>query len=783
MGTTNSAIGRMTPRGPETIPIKRLKYIPSAVAVDKRGDLKVGADALNPHFQVARWFKRLMGTENTLPVGGDPWSPQRLSSEVLKALKAAAKVRTNEDIEDVVITVPAMFSQPQCAATNEAANQAGLNAVALLQEPIAAATAYLSDNPAEGYYLVYDLGGGTFDVSLIRLGSGEMSVVEHGGDNYLGGADFDRAIFDWVLEQVDTEGGDIRPFETDGWQRTQLMLECERAREEVSDLELATIYLDDFDLPLAKIELPRETAEDLVSDLVTRTIEIAQERVKRAGTKPRSVLLVGGPTQMPYIRGRLQDELGLPLSFDQDPMTVVAQGAAVHASTLLRRPRVAATSKKRGSASLFLNYEPVSPDETTVVAGKVTDPEDFEGEVRLRTSGGLWESGWRALKNSAFSFEVPLGRTVVTEYEIELRDRTGKPIQCSPSGFSIRSGVRAAQPVTPYNYGVVRQGGNAIFIVKENQPLPASGVDEFVLAKTIVAGSNDEAVIYFVEGHSLIASDNVKVAELRLKGTDIQRTLKEGEKVEIRIRVDESRRATAKVYVPMLDVDFSVELHQITERPAVEDLEDSLIETRQTIDDIKDKVDGDEKDVVLQIDRQLELIEAHLERAQRGETGEAERVAKQLSDVKARLRPLRDKYELQARYDGLVEFIDEAEDLCQRFGDRLGLAKLGEARADAAKALRNKQQKAMDTVKDRVRDVFWEHYGKTRECWEYQVELAQERAFMARDPLSYAEYLRRAERGLEAEDFAEVRINILRCLQLLPERAKVHDRYHSVALR
>ncbi|MFN7611052.1 MAG: Hsp70 family protein, partial [bacterium] len=139
LGTTNSAIARMTQKGPEIIQVNRQNYIPSAVAFDKRGDIKVGNDALNLHLSSARGFKRLMGTQQMLALGEEQWSPERLSAEILKALRAAAYRRTNEEIEDVVITVPAMFLQPQCAATLEAAKLAGLNAVVLLQEPIAAA--------------------------------------------------------------------------------------------------------------------------------------------------------------------------------------------------------------------------------------------------------------------------------------------------------------------------------------------------------------------------------------------------------------------------------------------------------------------------------------------------------------------------------------------------------------------------------------------------------------------------------------------------------------------
>ncbi len=783
LGTTNSAIARMTPKGPEVIPVERMNYVASAVAIDKRGDIKVGLHALNPHLVGARWFKRLMGTTNTLPVGSEAWTPERLSSEVLKALRAAAKLRRNQDIEHVVITVPAMFSQPQCAATNEAARLAGLNAVSLLQEPIAAATAHLSDNPAEGHYLVYDLGGGTFDVSLIKLQSGEMSVVEHGGDNYLGGSDFDRAVFDWLLNQIDRRGGDVRPFETDGWQRTQLLLACEEARVAVSDGEVAPIHLDAFELPIAKLELSRETVEDLVSGLVTRTIEIATDRLKGLGSSARAILLVGGPTQMPYVRKRLQDELGLPLSLDHDPMTVVAEGAAVHASTLLIPASGRRATETSGVATLFLNYEPVSPEDTTVVAGKVTTPADFRGEVRLRTADGLWESGWRALIKGAFSVEVNLGRGQITEYEVELRDMEGRPVACSPAGFSIRSGVRSAQPVTPYNYGVVRKGGKVAVIVRAGEPLPASGNGEFQLSKTIVAGSPDEVTFYLVEGHSAFADENTRVGSLTLRGSDISRTLKEGEKVQVRVRIDESRRGKATIHIPLLDEDYLVDHHSVLDAPDIDDLVASLGEARNTVVQIEDRADDSEQDTVMRAERQLEQIEASLLRVEQGEIGEAERVHKQLADVKASLRPLKDKYGLQARHDEVLEFIEEAEALCRRFGDNMGLAKLQDARDDAGKALRTTLDTGLESVFDRVRGVFWEHYGKTRECWERQVRFMRDRAPIAKDPLSYYEYVKRAEKALAEEDYEGVRLNALRARDLLPDSVKSLDRFHDAAIR
>jgi len=781
LGTTNSAVARMTNKGPEIIPVRRMNYIPSAVARDKRGDLKVGTDALNVHVGGARHFKRLMGTGNTHSLGGEIWTPEELSSEVLKALRSAAKLKTNEDIEDVVITVPAMFSQPQCAATNEAARLAGLNAVALLQEPIAAATAYLSQNPADGHYLIYDLGGGTFDVSLIKLQRGEMSVIEHGGDNYLGGVDFDRAVLDWVLDQIDRKGGDTQLF-SDGWQRTQLFQACEEARVAVSEGDTASIYLDEFDLPIAKIELTRERAQDLVSDLVTRTIDISRDRIRTVRSGVRAVLLVGGPTQMPYIRGRLSDELGFPLGLEQDPMTVVAEGAAVHAGTILRRssgPVEAAVN----AAQLQLAYEPVSPDENTSVAGRITEPREFKGEIRLTTTDGGWESGWRTLANGAFTMDLNLGRRPLTEFKIALRDLQGREIPTEPASFTIRSGVRAAQPVAPYNYGVVRQGSKLGTLIRAGDPLPASGHDSFHLAKTLVAGSPDEAAIYFVEGNSSFPDENVRVGSFLLRGTELRRTLREGERIEVRMKMDESRRLRADIYIPVLDEDHKVELLSFLIAPDVDDLAASVAEVKTAMSQMEGRATEAEQETVMRADRQLEVLEATLERVEKGEVGEAERVQKQLADVKASIRPLRDKYGLQAKHEELVELLVEAESLCQHFQDRMGLSKMHDAREDADKALRMGDDKALESVFDRVRDTFWEHYGKTRDCWEHQVNLMRERAGGAVDALAYHEHTRQAERALAENDFEGVRLHALRAFHMLPDREKFKDRFYDAALR
>ena len=177
---------------------------------------------------------------------------------------------------------------------------------------------------------------------------------------------------------------------------------------------------------------------------------------------------------------------------------------------------------------LELFYDPVSPERSIVVAGKVIEPAEFRGEVRIASGRGDWETGWTTLVNGAFSADVILSQQMLSEFNIELRDLSGRIIPCSPSTFVIRGGVRAAQAVTPYNYSVVLEGGTKVgVIVPSGQSLPSSGRQDFRLAKTLIAGSPDVARIYFIEGHSLNATENTMVGYLDIKGTDIRRTLKE----------------------------------------------------------------------------------------------------------------------------------------------------------------------------------------------------------------------------------------------------------------
>jgi molecular chaperone DnaK len=775
LGTTNSAIARSKRNGVEVIKNGLQSEItPSAVARDNQGKIIVGSDALQGiNLHAATRFKRMMGTTNRIEFGdGTAMLPEELSAEVLKELKASVEQRFSIDLDDVVITVPAMFEQPQCEATHRAASLAGMNAVALLQEPIAAATAYLNDNPEEGDYMVYDLGGGTFDVSIVRLRDGQMTVIAHGGDNYLGGSDFDRHIRDWAINQIERVHGPQAKLKTPAAQYG-LLRACEEAKKRLGDREQISVDIADLALPIDQLTLTKSILEDLIEEPVSRSIRLSLERLSQTYLEPddiRSVFLVGGPTQMPYIRRRLREELGIQLSAELDPMTVVAEGAAIHASSLLKPDRgakVITHGERQAIAELY--YAPVSPDINTTLSGKIVEPAGFSGEIRVSRASGNFDTGWIPLRNGAFSVQIQLERSATTDFLLTLRSGNGQNFSITPPMVTIRNGVASAPAVTPYNYGVSLGDGSFSVIVAHGEQLPAVGVLNYQSRNAIQAGSPDELKIYFLEGMSTVAEDNVLVGSLSITGTDLQRNLRAGERIDIRINMDESRRLKARVSVPLLDLEFPVEMKSIMETPNIEDMSASYVEARESLSEIEDVVQEVDEQRFMEVTRELERIEADIERMKKGEKGAAEEVAKKLQQTKAVLRPLEANYSLKASYEQALEDIEDAERIAVTFDARLDIATLRDLRTEADRNLRLNDDKSLKSVSKRAKQIFWSHYQKSRECWIGLVEYLRESRQYATDYRAYDDWTKRAYDCLERQDFEGVRLNAVQAMTYLPD--------------
>ncbi|MDG2072267.1 MAG: Fe-S protein assembly chaperone HscA [Pseudomonadales bacterium] len=256
-------------------------------------------------------------------------SPVAVSAEILKNLVQRGTESLAGELDGVVITVPAYFDDAQRQATRDAARLVGLNVLRLLNEPTAAAVAYGLDSGIEGMIAVYDLGGGTFDISLLRLNKGVFEVIATGGDSALGGDDFDRRIAEWLVEQAGYKG-DLSPT-----QLRTLLSQARALKETLSDQERATVQVavDDFEF---SGELTRDTLNSLIAELIDQSIKACRRALRDAGeTSVANVVLVGGSTRVPAVRDAVAAFFGITPLSDIDPDRVVAIGAAIQANILI----------------------------------------------------------------------------------------------------------------------------------------------------------------------------------------------------------------------------------------------------------------------------------------------------------------------------------------------------------------------------------------------------------------------------------------------------------------
>ena len=258
-------------------------------------------------------------------------SPVEVSAEILKSLKARAETALAGDLVGAVITVPAYFDDAQRQATKDAARLAGLNVLRLLNEPTAAAIAYGLDNGAEGVYAVYDLGGGTFDISILKLTKGVFEVLSTGGDSALGGDDFDHRIFCWVIEQAK-----LQPLSPEDGRL--LMMRCREAKEYLTNNPEAQITVKLTSGEMVDIKLDVPTFADIAQTLISKTMQPVKKALRDAGLRAediKGVVMVGGSTRMPQVQKAVGDFFRQEPLTNLDPDKVVALGAATQANLLV----------------------------------------------------------------------------------------------------------------------------------------------------------------------------------------------------------------------------------------------------------------------------------------------------------------------------------------------------------------------------------------------------------------------------------------------------------------
>lgn len=640
LGTTNSAISRMENGVPTIKKTDTLKdTIPSCVYINKKKAIQLGDTAYNNLKRdklkaMKTWndsdsnayieFKRTMGTDKSYGSSNleRDLSSEELSAEVLKTLKSFVN---DEDVRSIVITVPAAFKNNQKEATREAAKLAGFNHIELLQEPVAASMAYgLDSKNKDGFWLVFDFGGGTFDAALLKVEDGIMKVIDTEGDNYLGGKNLDYAIVDNIILPYIQENFVINSILEDDDKkqilRNAMKFYAEETKIQLSFNDTHYILSDLGDIPgeddegeefELDITVTQSDIAKALAPVFQKAIDVSLDLLKRnnlKGSSLDSLILVGGPTFSPVLRKMLEDQICKP-DTSVDPMTVVSKGAALYASTIDVSEEVLEKTRDKTKIQLEISNESSTVETEEFVPIKILE-EKTEGEipekvfVEVIRGDKAWSSGKIEINTIGEVIEIQLNEGRTNIFEVILYDAAGSVLESEPTSFSVIQGSKIGSATLPYNIGIElkdKATGKVVFTtikgLEKNQAIPAVGTRNGLKTQKQIRPGMDSDFIkipvyegsYGSEGTRAIYNEHV--TDIKISGADLPSLLPENSDVDLTIRLDRSEKITVTAYFPYLDYSTDIELE--SERTSIETswLENELRKAKGSVTELQE--DGD----------------------------------------------------------------------------------------------------------------------------------------------------------------------------------------------
>lgn len=588
LGTTNSAISVYDG---ENVHVQKSRQgendvTPSVIYIDKKDKMMVGAKAYQQlgrkdNKNVAKQFKRFMGTGTSIDFAGRSMTPVDCSAEILRELmRCVPEEIANSEDKATVITVPAAFDQRQNEATKEAAKKANIGKVALMQEPVAAIMAAMKDINKNGSFIIFDIGGGTLDVAIATSYNGKVDVIAHGGIAMCGGADMDRRIVDniiipWIEDHYNV------PERMRGSKYEEMLkiarYHAEQAKIELSSSETADIYGSlygmDEDGEEIELDIPinRDRFNPLIDPLIEEAIEAARATIKKSGLSPLDfdrIIFIGGPSKYKYLRDRVERELGIKAedAVKVNPMTAVSEGAAIFAETIdwtnEEHNRKGSHSEALSSDDLGLSfkYESRTTDKQAKIGIKMKKSV-FGYTFQICSVDSGWDSGMLPLQNGKM-LKVPLAKNGVNTFEIFVYDDASRKVRLENERITITlTKASIGSILASHSIGVevresnFRDDTTLDFLVKEGDKLPVEGEKTYKATETIKAGSDNAIIFKMWEGEITDeVANNRYIGCMKITGDDFEYgSIKRNAELIFAYKINEAGSVEVHVTIPSLD--------------------------------------------------------------------------------------------------------------------------------------------------------------------------------------------------------------------------------------
>lgn len=796
LGTTNSAIcsydGERVHlyKSPE-----QQDVTPSAIFIDRRGNKYFGARAYNQSARspdnAAVLFKRFMGTSTriNLPAAKVTLTPEECSAEILRMLFGYLPEEIRQDpFFGTVITVPAAFNQMQKDATMSAADTAGIGRVALMQEPVAAVMSVMHTRKTDGTFLIYDLGGGTLDVAIAESTSSRVNLLAHGGIAMCGGRDFDRAIVDnvvkpWLREHFDLPDN----FNSDPRYKKLMRMAAwasENAKIALSQRDEAVISLPETDLDVRDqadeeiyldVPIDRKTYEPLIEHQVDESIRAVRETLEKAGIRPEDVeriVFVGGPTNYKRLRDKVAFELGIAASTEVNPMTAVAEGAAIFAESIDWSSQSRGRKSSRGSISaggdlnLTLGYVARTPDIKAKVVLKLAGHAAPGAQFQIDSLDTGWSSGRMELKDGA-GIELSLAKPGENTFKVFVFDSSGGPIKL-PHDQIVITRTAATIDAIPASSSIGLEvlgtsGGRTTsltYLVRDGDQLPAKGALKFRAGEAVKAGSTVALRFKLWEGEIPDpVRDNRFIGMLEIKGSDFEDgIIAKGSELMCEYEVTDAGQIKLEVSAPSIGGSFghgrnfySRQQGQIDFSNAARIISEQSDQALERVDEMSSKID----------DERLDRARAKLESAKAAaQSGGSEEAAKQaMDDVQAAKQLLSDTRQAhlkdirQMELDRVVEFFNKTVRQFARPSEAGAFDNLAKT---AQRDIDNNDlqfEANVDTLRGRNFEILW------RQDW-YVIDhfkRVADQPFFSSDPNQHAALVAMGREALNANDIEKLR--------------------------